>query len=290
MFEKLCMSMFHVAFVATHSYRPRDRKRALSGFTLIELLVVISIIAVLVAMLIPAIGMIRFSANGMVCLNREKQTAVGIFTYANDNENEMPYVKLSVWDYYQGKQLNEMTGMSCSTSVNGMIFPYVESMRIALCPSNKGRHPVTDPLWGAHKLPCPDPDNCQGRSNSYGAWMGNDDNPANTPNTNVMDSTHGCTLSQYITRMKNSYLGAYGSDQINRYSGRRKSGAIPSNWVWAEVWGSALITEMWAGQHKNGTRHGSTLVNIDGAGVFRTFLNSEINVPPYRQIGRYEQE
>ena len=288
MFEKLHKSMLYILFIDTHISRPCDRKRALIGFTLIELLVVISIIALLAAMLLPAIGMIRFSANGMVCLNREKQTAVGIFTYANDNENEMPYVSLP-YSYHQGKQNNE-NGFTCATSVNGMIFPYVESMRIALCPSNKGKHPVTDPNWGAHKLPCPDPENCQGRSNSYGAWMGNDDNPVNTPNTNVMDRTRGCTLSQYLNRMKNSHLGAYDTDQINRYSGRRISGAIPTNWGWAEVWGSTLITEMWAGQHRNGKRRGSTLVNIDGAGVFRTFLNSEINVPPYRQIGRYEQE
>ena len=94
--------------------------RVLNGFTLIELLVVISIIALLAAMLLPAIGMIRFSAKGMVCVNRQKQTVVGILTYANDNENEMPYVSLPV-DYYQGKQLNGQ-GISCSTSVNGMIF------------------------------------------------------------------------------------------------------------------------------------------------------------------------
>ena len=167
-----------------------------------------------------------------------------------------------------------------------MIFPYVESMRIALCPSNKGKHPVNDPDWGAHKLPCPDPENCQGRSNSYGAWMGNDDDKS----TNIMDDTHGCTLSQFLTKMKQSHLGAAGPGQINRFTGRTTSGAVPANWGWAEVWGSTLITEMWAGQHKNGTRHGSTLVNIDGAGFFRTFLNSEINVAPYRQLGRYEQE
>ncbi len=264
---------------------PRGLRRRLSGFTLIELLVVISIIAVLIAMLIPAISMIRFSANGMICVNRQKQTAVGIFTYANDNDNELPYVKLSYYDYYQGKQRNESAGMSCAASVNGMIYPYVETMLIALCPSNKDKHPVNDPNWGGHVLPCPDPASCRGRSNSYGAWMGNDVDRS----TNIMDETHGCTLTQYLARMKKSYHTS-GAVLINRFTGRTDAGVVPPNWCWAEVWGSALLTEMWVGQHHNGTRRGSAIVNIDGAGLFRTYSDSEIAAPPYRQLGRYELE
>ena len=261
-------------------------RRVLNGFTLIELLVVISIIALLSAMLLPAIGMIRFSAKGTVCVNRQKQTAIGIFTYANDNDNEMPYVKLGYWDYYQGKQRNESSGMSCSTSVNGMIYPYVETMSIALCPANKNLHPVTDPLWGMHSLPCPDPTTCQGRSNSYGAWMGNDDDSS----TNIMDENHGCPLSQYINRMKRSHLGAAGPTQINRFTGLTVSGAAAGRSTWAEAWGSTLLVEMWPGQHKNGSRRGSALINIDGAGLFRTYDRSQIGVPPYRQFDRYELE
>ena len=257
------------------------------GFSLIELLIVISIIALLMAMLIPAIGMIRFSAHGAVCLNRQKQTAIGIFLYAADNNNQMPYVKLGYWDYYQGKQRNESPGMSSATSVNGMIYPYVQSMRIALCPANKGRHPVSDPNWGAHTALCPDPLYCQGRSNSYGAWIGNDIDPT----TDIMNEDHGCRLSQYLAKMQNSYVALPGVVGLtNRYSGLKADGSVANHWGWAEVWGSTLLTEMWGGQHRNGKRRGSTLVNIHGAGVFRTYLSHEINSAPFRQFGRYELE
>ena len=62
--------------------RPRHRQR--SAFTLIELLVVISIIAILAAMLMPAIGMIRESARSTTCKNHLRQFGMADQSYAND--------------------------------------------------------------------------------------------------------------------------------------------------------------------------------------------------------------
>ncbi len=61
-------------------------RRPASGFTLIELLVVISIIAILAAMLLPAIGMVRGAANSMRCLSNLRQLGIGVQAYANDWE------------------------------------------------------------------------------------------------------------------------------------------------------------------------------------------------------------
>ncbi len=64
------------------------------GFTLIELLVVISIIAVLAGMLLPAVGMVRNSANASRCLNSQKQVALGCLGYANDQEGVLPALRM----------------------------------------------------------------------------------------------------------------------------------------------------------------------------------------------------
>lgn len=65
----------------------KTEKRA---FTLIELLVVISIIGLLVAMLLPALGNAREAARRALCLTNLKQQYIGFATYATDFKNRLP--------------------------------------------------------------------------------------------------------------------------------------------------------------------------------------------------------
>jgi len=113
------------------------------GFTLIELLVVIAIIALLAALLLPALGRARERGQSIACLGNLKQLAVAWLLYADDFAQQFPPNKSAhvngVQQNVAGSWVegNAQTDTTTGNLEHGVLFPYIPAAATFCCPADR---------------------------------------------------------------------------------------------------------------------------------------------------------
>jgi len=116
------------------------------AFTLIELLVVIAIIAILAAMLLPALSRAKAAGQTAACLSNYKQLQLCWNMYAEDYDDRMvpnhasgsAFARASVWaDTQTWLQGNAYTDVNASNIMTGPLYKYNQSAGIYKCPADR---------------------------------------------------------------------------------------------------------------------------------------------------------
>jgi len=111
------------------------------GFTLIELLVVIAIIAILAAMLLPALSRAKNKAQGIMCMSNLKQVGLALTMYADDFNGWFPpnLQGSGIGGWIQGHMdwTTDAENTNTVLLLAGKIGPYTRSAGIYRCPADK---------------------------------------------------------------------------------------------------------------------------------------------------------
>ncbi|MCK5000152.1 MAG: prepilin-type N-terminal cleavage/methylation domain-containing protein [Anaerohalosphaera sp.] len=125
------------------------------AFTLIELLVVISIIALLLAILMPALGTVKKKAQSVVCRSNLKQLQLAAFLYADDYGNSFFAYGTAVYIEYMAPYIGDVdSARYCkSTKISSRIESAIESSGYVMGSADETwgwRAGIVDPEYGSY--------------------------------------------------------------------------------------------------------------------------------------------
>jgi prepilin-type N-terminal cleavage/methylation domain-containing protein/prepilin-type processing-associated H-X9-DG protein len=134
---RACVGKFHLEKISP-APAPRPAHRA-DGFTLIELLVVIAIISILAAMLLPALGKARLTAQRADCTGNQRQLALAAQLYLGDSGDKFFFRSFPATaagqQWWFGWLAAGAEGQRAFDLSTGALFSYLHGSDVRLCPS-----------------------------------------------------------------------------------------------------------------------------------------------------------
>jgi len=174
----------------TCATRPASR-----AFTLIEILVVIAIIAILAALLLPALGKAKANGQRVSCLSHLKQLAAASQMYTADNEGRLVDNSPEVSPLAQRTNTWVLGDMRVAQEIGneqyirqGKLFPYANDVSLFRCPSDTSRSNGV----------------ARARSYSMNSWMG----------TRYMETESGASAKGYRAFMRDHELAVAGAASL----------------------------------------------------------------------------
>lgn len=212
-------------------------------FTLIELLVVVAVIAILAAMLLPALSKARYRARLTLCMSGLRQLGLGLFLYADDYDERYPRRQVNVVQGQQSQLLDSKLGNPNGPDDRPMLRTVVNLDQILICPFS--------PLAPGHSLLDPTDE----AWSTYELWFGTDivQGDDNTGMLTINDRPHFTTGGQTYTfsllaadleRDWTAQAGLYMLHSAHPDIGR----ILPYSELYGAGWGGTYVVANWGRQ------------------------------------------